>query len=399
LESSFNEIIRRHEILRTGFIIVEDQPVQVITPFLTIPLEIIDLQNLPLIERTSGAEKLAVLKYNHHFDLALAPLLKTSLLRLTSEEHWLTINMHHIITDGWSFSLLLEELGILYAAFVNGLPSPLPELPVHYADFTLWQRQCFNEKAIEKQLAYWLQKLTNTSLESDEISSNQLQLSNENTSAAIYSVVLPASIVTSIESLCRSQRVSIFVIILTALNILLFKRNSKNEILVMATIGNRSAVETEKMLGCFINDVILRSYLHSDQTGINLLEQAQETLTEAISNKEIASQIVIDTIKSKQPLNISALLAMLPSQNWQDWMLDVDFVSIKRDLNLWDGEIPLEIYVSSPSVNNPTMEIKAWYSTELFTSETIEVLFSYYQEILQQLVQDPTIQVCEFFDW
>ena len=224
-------------------------------------------------------------------------------------------------------------------------------------------------------------------------------MSNENTSAAIYSVVLPASIVTSIESLCRSQRVSIFVIILTALNILLFKRNSKNEILVMATIGNRSAVETEKMLGCFINDVILRSYLHSDQTGINLLEQAQETLTEAISNKEIASQIVIDTIKSKQPLNISALLAMLPSQNWQDWMLDVDFVSIKRDLNLWDGEIPLEIYVSSPSVNNPTMEIKAWYSTELFTSETIEVLFSYYQEILQQLVQDPTIQVCEFFDW
>ena len=396
MESSFNEIIRRHEILRTAFTIVEGQPVQVISPSLTIPLEIIDLQNLPLIERISGAERLAALQYNHHFDLALVPLIKTSLLRLTPEEHWLTINMHHIITDGWSFGLLLEELGILYTAFVNGLPSPLPALPVQYADFTLWQRQYFNEQVIEKQLAYWLQKLTNTSLASDEISSNQLQLSNENTSAAIYSVVLPASIVTSIEVVCRSQRVSIFAIILTALNILLFKYSSKNDILVVATIGNRSAVETEKMLGCFINDVILRSHLSSEQTGLTLFEQAQETLTEAINNKEIASQTVIDTITSKQPLNISAALAMLPPQNWHNWMLDVDFVSIKRDLDLWDGEIPLEIYVSSPSVNNPTMEVKVFYSTELFTNETIKFLFSYYQQILQQLVQDPTSQVCEF---
>jgi hypothetical protein len=87
---------------------------------------------------------------------------------------------------------------------------------------------------------------------------------------------------------------------------------------------------------------------------------------------------------------------MLPPQNWHNWILDVDFVTIKRDLDLWDGEIPLEIYVSSPSVNNPTMEIKVFYSTELFTSETIEVLFNYYQQILQQLVQDPTNQVCEF---
>ena len=306
--------------------------------------------------------------------------------------------MHHIITDGWSFGLLLEELGILYAAFVNGLPSPLPELPVHYADFTLWQRQHFHEKVIEKQLAYWLQKLTNTSLESDE-SSNQLQLSNENTSAAIYSVVLPVSIVTSIEAICRSQKVSIFVIILTALNILLFKRNSKNEILVMATIGNRSLIETEKMIGCFINEVILRSHLSSEQTGQILFEQTQETLTEAINNKEIASQTVIDTIKSKQSLNISAAVTMLPSQNLQDWMLDVEFVTIKRDRSLWDEESPLEIYVSSPSVNNPTMEIKVFYSTELFTNETIEVLFSYYQQILQQLLEDPTRQVCEFFDY
>lgn len=395
LESSFNEIIRRHEILRTTFTVVEGQPVQIITPSLTIPLKIVDLQNLPHRERTSETEKLAALEYQHHFDLASCPLIKTTLLRLAQQEHWLIINMHHIITDGWSFGLLLEELRTLYEAFANGLPSPLPELPVQYADFTLWQRKYFNEKVIEQQLAYWLQKLTNTSLASDVVSSNQPQVSNS-TSASIYSVVLPASLVASIETLSRSQGVTIFVIILTALKILLFNYTGKNDILVMATVGNRSTVETEKMLGCFINDVILRSHLSSEQTGLTLLEQVKETLTEAINNKEIPSETVIDAITSKQQLNIPVLLTMLPPQNWQDWMLDVDFVSIQRDLSLWDEEIPLEIYVSSPSAKNPTIEIKVFYSTELFTNETIEYLFSYYQEILEKLVQNPTSQVSEF---
>ncbi|WP_333465865.1 amino acid adenylation domain-containing protein [Microcoleus sp. T3_B1] len=395
LESSFNEIIRRHEILRTTFTVVEGQPVQIITPSLTIPLKIVDLQNLPHRERTSEAEKLAALEYQHHFNLAAGPLIKTTLLRLAQQEHWLTLNMHHIITDGWSFGLLLEELGILYKAFANGLPSPLPELPVQYADFTLWHRKYFNEKVIEQQLVYWLQKLTNPSLASDVVSSNQPQLCNSR-SASIYSVVLPASLVASIETLSRSQGVTIFVIILTALKILLFKYTGKNDILVMATVGNRSTVETEKMLGCFINDVILRSHISSEQTGLALFEQVKETFTEAINNREISDRKVINAITSKQPLNLSAAVTMLPAQNWHDWMLDVDFVSIKRDHRLWSQENALEIYVSSPSVNNPTIEIKVLYSTELFTNETIEFLFSNYQEILEKLVQHPTSPVSEF---
>ncbi|MFN6540774.1 MAG: amino acid adenylation domain-containing protein [Nostoc sp. EkiNYC01] len=396
LESSFNEIIRRHEILRTAFTVVEGQTVQIITPSLTIPLEIIDLQSLPKRERISEAEKLAALEYQHHFDLASDPLIKTSLLRLAQQEHWLIVNMHHIITDGWSFSLLLEELRTLYEAFANGLPSPLPELPVQYADFTLWQRKYFNEKVIEQQLAYWLQKLTNPSLVSDVVSSNQPQVSNNSTNASIYFVVLPASLVASIETLSRSQGVTIFVIILTALKILVFKYTGENDILVMATVGNRTTVETEKMLGCFINDVILRSQLSSEKTGLTLLEQVKETFTEAINNKEISYQKVINAITSKQPLNLWATLTMLPPQNWHDWMLDVDFVSIKRDRSLWDLEIPLELYVSSHSAKNPTIEIKVLYSTELFTNETIEFLFSYYQEILEKLVQHPTSHISEF---
>ena len=386
LESSFNEIIRRHEILRTAFTLVEGQPVQVITPLLTIPLEIIDLQNLPNTERTSEAERLAALEYEHHFDLGSLPLIKTKLLQVNQKEYWLTINMHHIITDGWSLGLLLEELGILYTAFSNGLSSPLPELPVQYADFTLWQHQCFNEKVIEKQLAYWVEKLTNTAPISHNVSNIPPQVSS---SASVYSIVLPVSMVRSIQAFSLEQKVTIFVIILTAVNILLFNYSGKDDILVMTTVGNRSSVKTETMLGCFINDVILHSHFSSEETGLTLLQQVQQTLMEAINNKEIACQTVIDTVTSKQPLNISTSLTMLPPQNWHNRMLDFEFVSIKRDLSLWDEEIPLEIYVSSPSVNNPTMEIKVFYSRELFTDDAIEFMFSYYQEILQKLVQHP----------
>jgi amino acid adenylation domain-containing protein len=399
LESAFNEIIRRHEILRTSFVIVEGQLVQIISPSLTLPLTIIDLQNLPLLERTSEAQRLAALQYQQHFDLSSAPLIKTTLLRLEPQEHWLIMNMHHMITDGWSLGLLLEELRILYGAFTNGLPSPLPELPVQYADFTLWQRQNFHERVIEQQLTYWLHKLTNisptsSSLTSDVISSHPPDLLSKNTNAFFYSMVLPSSLVVSIEAFGRSQKVTTFVIFLTALKILLFKYTHRNEILVTATVGNRSTVNSEKMLGCFINDVILRSHIAAEQTALTLLEQVQETLTEAINNKEVASQTVINQTKnqtkSKQSLNILAAITWLPPQNLSNWLLDVDFVSIERDLSLWDKEIPLEIYVSSSSINNPTMEIKVLCSKELFTHETIEFLFSDYPKILEQIVQSPT---------
>lgn len=323
LESAFNEIIRRHEILRTSFVIVEGQPVQVISPSLTLPLTIIDLQNLPLSERTSEAQRLAALEYQQPFDLSSVPLIKTTLLRLAPQEHWLILNIHHIITDGWSLGLLLEELRVLYGAFTNGLPSPLPELPVQYADFTLWQRQHFHESVIQRQLTYWLHKLAlNSPISSptDVISNHPLDLPNKITNTLFYSIVLPVNLVTSIEALSRSLKVTTFVIILATLKILLFKYTHRNEILVMTTVGNRSSVNSEKMLGCFINDVILRSHISSEQTALTFLEQVQETLTEAINNKEIASQTVVaqakNKTKGKQPLDILASITWLPPQNF-----------------------------------------------------------------------------------
>ncbi|MBD3559220.1 non-ribosomal peptide synthetase, partial [Planktothrix sp. FACHB-1355] len=159
LSQTFNEIVRRHEALRTTFVTVEGQPVQVIHPALKVYLPIIDLQDLPLGEREKKALRLTAQEAQKPFNLSTEILLRITLLRLSATEHILLLNMHHIVSDGWSIGLLIQELAILYTAFANEQPSPLPELPIQYADFAYWQREWLQGKVLETQLSYWRQQL------------------------------------------------------------------------------------------------------------------------------------------------------------------------------------------------------------------------------------------------
>ncbi|MEG4574238.1 amino acid adenylation domain-containing protein [Microcoleus sp. N3A4] len=396
LEKSINKIIRRHEIMRTTFPVVEGQPVQAIAPELTLPLKIVDLQNIPLAKRETEALHFSQQEMNYHFDLANGPLIKTTLVRLSSQEHWLLMPMHHIITDGWSIGLFVEELETLYTAFSKGLPSPLSEMPLQYADFTLWQRQRFNEEALARQLNYWLQKLA-APLQTQEYLPDREPKPNSNSGrASSYSLVLRENIVASLEDLSRSHSVTISTIIIAALKLLLFKYHEQSEIMIVATIGNRSTPEIEKMLGCFINDVILRSQLDDEQTGAALLEQVKQTLNEAIANKEIPLQQVIEAVKSQRKLALSASVTIVPPVESPDGRF-VSEIALGSDKDqLWDEEIPLELYISSSSEKSKSMEIYVLYSTDLFGSETIERMFNCYQKVLQKLAESPQMKIAEF---
>ena len=159
LEQSFNEIIRRHEALRTTFASVDGQLVQVIAPTWHMPLTVRDLRALPETEREDEAQRLMQEESQRPFDLARGPLLRGCLLRLGEQEHRLLVTLHHIISDGWSLGVLMHELAILYDAFAAGKPSPLPALPIQYADFAAWQRQWRHNAVLQAQLAYWQEQL------------------------------------------------------------------------------------------------------------------------------------------------------------------------------------------------------------------------------------------------
>lgn len=396
LERSLNEIIRRHEIMRTTFPVVDGQPVQAIAPELTLPLKIVDLQNIPSAKREAKAVHFSQREMNYHFDLANGPLIKATLVRLSSEEHWLLIPIHHIITDGWSIDLFVQELETLYTAFSNGLPSPLPEVALHYADFTLWQRQCLNEEVLARQLDYWVQKLT-APLQLPEYRPERESKPNPKSGcASSYSLVLKENLVASLKYLSRSHRVTTSTIIIAGLILLLFKYHAQSEIMIVATIGNRSTPEIDKMLGCFINQVILRTHLDDEQTGVALLEQVQETLNEAISNKDIPLEQVIEAVKRQRKVTLYADVTIVPPVEISDRMFVSEIAPDSGSGELWDPEIPLEFYISSPSVDSQTIEFWFLYSTDLFASETIDRLFSYYQEILQKLADSPEMKIASF---
>ncbi|HHH41604.1 MAG TPA: amino acid adenylation domain-containing protein, partial [Chloroflexi bacterium] len=159
LERSLNEIVRRHEVLRTTFAAVEGRPIQVIAPELHLPLPVVDLRSLPKARREAEALRLATEEAQRPFDLARGPLIRALLLRLDEEEHIALLTVHHTVSDGWSTGVFMGEIAALYEAFAAGKPSPLPELPIQYADFAVWQREWLQGEVLERQLAYWKEQL------------------------------------------------------------------------------------------------------------------------------------------------------------------------------------------------------------------------------------------------
>ncbi len=246
LEKSINEIIRRYEILRTNFTVIDERPIQVISSSVTVPLKIVNLQNIPPYQRKYEAEKLTAQDFQYQFDLACEPLIKATLLRLNPQEHWLLITMHHIITDGWSYGIFLQEIETIYNAFSNGLPSPLSEVSLQYADFTLWERQWLTEDVLQKQLDYWLQKLANIPASLNLLPVGQPQVSSDSQRASSYSLVLGETLVASIKALNRSKGVTIFAILIAALKLLLYKICGNSDILILATTANRLTPTSKK---------------------------------------------------------------------------------------------------------------------------------------------------------
>ncbi|TYQ29818.1 amino acid adenylation domain-containing protein [Pseudanabaena sp. UWO310] len=399
VERSFNELIQRHEILRTGFKIVDSQPMQFVLPSMHLPLVYRDLQHLAPTERESEAFNLAIAIAEPAFDLAIAPLIRTTLFRLAPQEHWLSISMHHLITDGASFSLLLQELHSLIQAFSRDLPSPLPAVALQYADFAFWQHRVYNEAAIAQELQYWQHKLV-SELVSDR---NSLPLTQPLTSreARHYFAEIPTSLVEAIVALSRSLGVTSFAVFLAGLKLTLAAWQGQQEVSILTTVGNRPLPETEQMLGCFINDVILRSPILPEQTGSIFIKQLQTNIKEAIEHKEIPLNRVIAQTQQLGALRPIASVTMTAATQGLEMIPHWEVVEMQARKQSWEDikselymeNIPLEFYLE---MSKP-MRIILNYSTEKFTGEMVAQLLANYQKVLLKLVDFPEASILSQF--
>lgn len=396
MEQSWNELVRRHEILRTVFKPVDGQPMQFVLPTLHVPLVYADLQSYPPEEREAIAFNQAIALTQRPFDLTTAPLLRLALWQLSPQEHWLLITMHHIITDGWSFSLLLQELDPLIQAFSQGQPSPLPDVSLQYADFAMWQQQEYDAATIAQQLHYWQHKLTS---EPQRPASSFLTQPVSSRQAAHYFTQLSNSLASRVESLSRTLGVTSFAVLLAALKLALAAWSGQQDIWIVTTVGNRTIPGTEHMLGCFINDVILRSRLLPEQTATTLIQRLQGDIQEAIDHKDVPLDQVIQHTQELCPYKLMASITITSStQNiaqFPGWEV-VEIQTKQQQLHdmpseLFADDIPLEIYVEVST----SIGVIVNYSTQLLTAEMVDRLFTLYQNILTALLARPESQLIE----
>jgi surfactin family lipopeptide synthetase A len=405
LERSFTEVIRRHEAWRTTFAMVDGQPVQVVHPPFEIKLPVVDLRNLPESERIASALRLATEDARQPFDLAKLPLVRARLVRLADEEYRLFVNCHHLVFDGITgYQVFLPELVSLYQAFSNSGPSspessssessssqssPLPELPFQYADYALWQREPQNREAAKARVEYWRRQLGGT-LPVLQLPADRTRAGVETFRGAMQSFALSSQLSEDLRCLSRQQGVTLFMTLLAALDTLLYRYSGQEDILVGSITAGRNFPGTEKLLGFFLNTVVLRTDLTGDPTFRELLDRVRKTTIEALSNDGVPLDQVLKELHpardlSRNPL-FRVLLSLEPSlseleSGWNLTPIDVETGTSKFDL----------CFVLDDRTDG--LFGRMIYSTELFDAATIAGLVECWQTLLQAVVADPEVHI------
>ncbi|WP_407885518.1 condensation domain-containing protein, partial [Scytonema sp. NUACC26] len=299
LQQSLNEILKRHEVWRTNFIFVNGEPVQEITPKSTWDLSIINLEHLSGKDWESEVKQFAAESTKKPFNLAKGLLVRATLLRLSEEEHVLLVTMHHIITDGWSCGVFLEELSTLYAAFSTNQPSPLPKLPIQYADFAVWQRDRIQGEFKATQLNYWKQQLKG------ELPILQLPTDRPRPTITTFAGVkqyftFSAALTNALRQLSQQADTTLFMSLLAAFNILLYRYTDQEDILIGSPIANRNRAELEGMLGLFVNTLVLRNNLSGNPSFRELLHRVREVTLGAYAHQDLPFEMLVEELQPER---------------------------------------------------------------------------------------------------
>jgi acyl-CoA synthetase (AMP-forming)/AMP-acid ligase II/NADP-dependent 3-hydroxy acid dehydrogenase YdfG/acyl carrier protein len=392
LKRSLNETIRRHEALRTSFNTFDGEPVQVITPALELDLTIRSLEDVSPAEREELARQLVTKEAQRSFDLKQAPLLRATLLRLEEQDHIFLLTMHHIISDGWSVGVMLGELNILYAAYLNGQPSPLPELPIQYADYAVWQRGWLQGEVLEKQLTYWRDQLADLPVLRFPTDHSRPPVANDQ--GAYYPLNISKPLTDSLKALSQQAGVTLFMTLLAAFDALLYRYTGQVDIVVGTPIANRNRSETEGLIGFFANMLALRTDLSGNPRFLDLLDRTHEVMVDAYAHQDLPFERIVEELQPERMLGSSPLFQVIflllntplsniswPGITLESW--DLNWQSVKFDLEFHLSE------VADGLTGN------VGYNKELFEESTIASLTRHYQNLLEAIVAAPDSHIVD----
>ena len=393
LQRCLQEVVNRHESLRTTFIESPEGPLQRIAPAVEAHLERKDLSDLPLPQREQEARRLAEAEARREFDLSTGPLFRATLLKLGEEEHCFLFVVHHIVFDGWSEGLLYRELQGLYASLCNGEPSPLEELPVQYADFTLWQREYLQGEVLEKELDYWKTRLEGAPRVL-ELPTDHARPPQPSYEGRTVSRMFPASLLETLKKLGDGEGATLFMTLLTAFETLLHRYTGQEDLVVGSVVANRHRSEIEELIGFFVNTIALRTNLSDNPPFLELLRRTRERTLGAYAHQDLPFERLVEELHPERNVSHSPLFqVMFVHQNTPQepfalpglavTPLEVDYGASKFDLTMFTYEQP------------DGLKVLIEYSTDLFEPETIERLFGHFQTLLEGIVANPETPIGE----
>ncbi|MEZ4868985.1 MAG: amino acid adenylation domain-containing protein [Caldilineaceae bacterium] len=410
LERAVNEIVQRHAILRTTFLARQGQPLQQIATTLQIPLIQHDLRQLSLAEQRETVQRLSAEDAAKPFDLAHGPLLRWTVVQVTpgalktdepatsdAAEYVLLVNMHHIISDGWSTAIFVQELTTLYTAFVAGQPSPLPPLAIQYADFAHWQRQWLTGAVLERQLAYWRTQLAGA-LPLLELPTDRPRPPVQRLDGASECFTLTPALSAQLVQLSQQAGMSLFIPLYSAFFILLHRYSRQDDIVVGTPIANRNRQELEPLIGFFVNTLAIRAQLGGNPTGRELLAQIHQRTLDAYAHQDIPFEQLVEVLQPERTLSYTPLFqTVFAWDNQPQQPLTLPGLTLTPLASDLEGnnhtakfDLTLAMQPTAAGANEPgSISGRLEYNRALFDAATMRRVIAHYTRILEELVRNP----------
>src|SRR5881396_16275 len=393
LERTLDEVVRRHEALRTTFCLLKEGPMQVVHPPGRFPLEICDLSQLPQPEREAKVRVVATEEAETCFDLGRGPLLRGKLLRLGEEEHVLLLTMHHIVSDGWSVGVLVRELGVLYEAYAGGKESPLPELPIQYADYAEWQREYLQGEVLEEQLGYWRKQLGGE-LPVVELPGDHVRPAVRSYRGAQQELRVSREVTEKLKQVSQKEGATLFMTLLAAFDVLLARYSGQEELVVGTPIANRTRVETEELIGCFVNTLVLRVDASGNPRFCELLRRVKQVALEAYAHQDIPFEKLVEELQPKRDLSRTALFqVMFVLQNMP--MAEMKLGGLTLSGVEFDHQVAKFDLTVTMGETEEGLTGVVEYSTDLFEAGTMERLVGHWERLLEGIAKNAEQRVWE----
>jgi amino acid adenylation domain-containing protein len=384
---ALDEVVRRHEVLRTTFSAHDAIPVQVVMPHQPSNLEAEDFSGVDEGSRENEIKRVLAEESQRPFDLSRDALFRVRLLRFSTEDHALLLTLHHIISDEWSTAVFMRELTALYSAFSRGEASPLPELPIQYADYAIWQRERLQGEVLERQHQYWREKLSGE-LPMLELPTDNPRPPMQSFAGAREILVLPQGLTQRLNALAKEEEATSFMTMLAAFKALLARYTGQTDIIVGTPIANRSSVETEKLIGFFVNTLVLRTDLSGNPSFRELLKRVKETSLGAYSHQELPFERLVEELEPERDIGRNPLFQVQfilhTVANVVGGLQGVTMSAVGADTSATRFDIELHVVESAKSLVATCI-----YNTDLFEAATIARMLEHFRVLLEGIVADP----------